>query len=601
MANSRFSRFWPAGVLAALVLATALSWLATAEAAPDKDASPPAVSAGPAIISSPAEGDTYGRGEVVELALTFDRPVEVTGEPGLRLTIGEARRWAKYDRSDQDDARLIFVYAINAADSDDDGIKVAKNQLKLRKGAIADDQGVAARLRHPVLPDQAGHKVDGSASGDEETNANPGPNTAPVFTPLPHPGGSPYGFRVTEKSTRGAVLTLWNDADDMSGTPVLPSADATANTLLTAQLAATDADGDSLTYSLSGEHAALFKTTAAGVLQVAAKRLALDPHTDFWLTATVSDGNGGSDEAMLHISVRPDLNVPDAPSSVTITPGDHQVTLSWGWSANTRITKYQIWRKDEPKWRVIAGSDSNTSQYTVTGLDNGTRYKFRIRAMIGNSPGPASRLVQATPTDKTPNQPPSFDDNVQAALLFENAKRGTVLYELDATDPDGDTLSFSLTGRDAAHFNIDADGVVTVAKKRLRLPGRSNYSFGAEVVDETGGRDNIALAGYVNPRDVPLFTHGQQAQVAADAAVGTVVHTMQRLDPYKRLRLSYRFLPSSPELDPQSRYFSIDADGVITVRQALGNLSGTSFRLFVDAMDADGNLLNHSEVLVAVE
>ena len=76
---------------------------------------------------------------------------------------------------------------------------------------------------------------------------------------------------------------------------------------------------------------------------------------------------------------------------------------------------------------------------------------------------------------------------------------------------------------------------------------------------------------------------------------------MERLDLDKRLRLTYRFLPSSDESDSQSAYFSVSARGNIIVKQALGDLSGTTFRLFVDALDSKGNVLSHSSVLVTVE
>ena len=222
-------------------------------------------------------------------------------------------------------------------------------------------------------------------------------------------------------------------------------------------------------------------------------------------TRTVSVGNGGSDKVDLRVNIRPDLNTPERPESVGCVPGDKQVTIEWGWTPNERITGYQIWRKDDPKWQAIEGSDWRTTEHTVTGLKLGTLYKFRIRAMIRENPGQASRMVQARPTEKKPNQAPRFDRDVPSPLVFEQAKRGTVVYDLNATDPDGGPISFSLTGPDADHFEIDDKGVITVASKKLGLPGRSNFSFGAEVVEDTGSRDTISLGGYVNPKNVPLF------------------------------------------------------------------------------------------------
>ena len=50
---------------------------------PAPDNGPPAISSGPVIASSPASGDIYGKGETIEVAITFSETVTVTG-PALR-------------------------------------------------------------------------------------------------------------------------------------------------------------------------------------------------------------------------------------------------------------------------------------------------------------------------------------------------------------------------------------------------------------------------------------------------------------------------------------------------------------------------------------
>ena len=43
---------------------------------------PPTITAGPIILSSPASGDTYGKGETIRISVTFSETVTVTGQPG---------------------------------------------------------------------------------------------------------------------------------------------------------------------------------------------------------------------------------------------------------------------------------------------------------------------------------------------------------------------------------------------------------------------------------------------------------------------------------------------------------------------------------------
>ncbi len=122
----------------------------------------PRVVAGPAIVS-PAHPvcNSYGPKETIDVSITFSEPVTVTGEPRLRLSVGERNRWANY--SSTDGATLTFAYTAKAVDHDDDGVSIDADALKLNGGAIVDVDGNAADLSAPALSDQDGHRVNGAA------------------------------------------------------------------------------------------------------------------------------------------------------------------------------------------------------------------------------------------------------------------------------------------------------------------------------------------------------------------------------------------------------------------------------------------------------
>ena len=127
---------------------------------------PSAVVASLAAVSGPVSGDTYRRGEMIGVAVTFGKPVAVTGTPQLALSVGTATRQAAYARG-TGTTQLVFEYTVVEADRDPDGIAVAANALTLNNGAIADADagGAAADLGHGALTAQSGHKVDGSLAG----------------------------------------------------------------------------------------------------------------------------------------------------------------------------------------------------------------------------------------------------------------------------------------------------------------------------------------------------------------------------------------------------------------------------------------------------
>ena len=80
------------------------------------------------VLSHPASGDTYRAGETFEIAMVFNRAVEMEGNIHLSMRVGSddpdiGWRAATYRRAQGSDS-LIFGYTIRAGDVDTDGITV---------------------------------------------------------------------------------------------------------------------------------------------------------------------------------------------------------------------------------------------------------------------------------------------------------------------------------------------------------------------------------------------------------------------------------------------------------------------------------------------
>ena len=107
--------------------------------------------------------------------------------------------------------------------------------------------------------------------------------------------------------------------------------------------------------------------------------------------ATYTDGHGANKRARATRDtngrgserVRPPR--PAAPSRVKAVPGDRSVALSWDNPGNADITGWEYRHKEAAAtawgaWTAIAGSSASTTRATVSGLVNGTRYAFQVRA-----------------------------------------------------------------------------------------------------------------------------------------------------------------------------------------------------------------------------
>jgi len=112
-------------------------------------------------------------------------------------------------------------------------------------------------------------------------------------------------------------------------------------------------------------------------------------------------GSGGSGEDALLRA----LFVPPAPTSLTATAGNAQVSLSWTAPtvlSVTPITDYvvQFSSNSGSTWTTFSDGTSTTASATVTGLTNGTAYVFRVAAVNGAGTGAYSSATSSvTPSD----------------------------------------------------------------------------------------------------------------------------------------------------------------------------------------------------------
>lgn len=130
------------------------------------------------IVSSPAEGSTYGIGEFIDVHVAFTAPVFVlqgdgcaAGLPVLQLAISESSPDAEIHAGSGTDT-LWFRYQVQPGDFDEDGISVSAGRDadtgSLTGGCIEDAVGDAASRVFRAVPAQSNHRVDGVAP-DAET------------------------------------------------------------------------------------------------------------------------------------------------------------------------------------------------------------------------------------------------------------------------------------------------------------------------------------------------------------------------------------------------------------------------------------------------
>ena len=110
--------------------------------------------------------------------------------------------------------------------------------------------------------------------------------------------------------------------------------------------------------------------------------------------------SAGASAASGSRTATPTTTEPEAPESLSFTPGDQQVTLRWRAPTNDGgepITHYEYEQDGSGTWISTGGT---ATSHTVTGLTNGQTYMFRVRAVnaLGNG---AVVTLEATPSPST--------------------------------------------------------------------------------------------------------------------------------------------------------------------------------------------------------
>ena len=117
------------------------------------------------FTSSPDSGDTYTRGERIDIKVEFDGSVEISNPHLLRLALRVGSVTEQVSRVSSTSTRsLQFFYTVKQSDLDADGISVPANPLSLNGAAITvpGDPDTAITLTHAGIADDATRKVDGS-------------------------------------------------------------------------------------------------------------------------------------------------------------------------------------------------------------------------------------------------------------------------------------------------------------------------------------------------------------------------------------------------------------------------------------------------------
>ena len=241
-------------------------------------------------------------------------------------------------------------------------------------------------------------------------------------------------------------------------------------------VSASDVEGDTLTYSISGTELAISSTGVITFISAPD----YETKSSYTATVTVSDGVNTASKA-LTVSV---TNVNDIAPVITSTAS------SYALNENSTAVIGTITASDAEGDSVVYSTSGTDASFFNIGSSSGvltlkvapdyetkSSYSFNVVASDGvNSGSKAITLSIANLNDNSP----SFTSSAAQSLIEGNTAVGTIA----ATDADGNSVTYTLSGTNASLASLTSGGVLTLNSK-ADYESKTSYSVIVTATDGT--------------------------------------------------------------------------------------------------------------------
>ncbi len=376
-----------------------------------------------------------------------------------------------------------------------------------------------------------------------------------------------------------------NESPTLDNESATVSEDATVGTSVVT-MSGSDEDGNTLTYSISdGNTSGVFEIDEDTGEVTVADNSSLDfENTDsYTLTIDVTDGVETT-SATLTIEVT-DVNespslVDDSASIVENSANGTSVATLTGSDPENGTLTYSITSGNSDGAFEI---DSSTGEVTVADgevLDFETTDSYSLTIQVTDGTNTDTATLTITVEDE--DEAPAISNDT--ASISESSVNGTSVATLSGSDPEGGTLSYSITdGNSDGAFDIDSStGEVTVADAgALDFETTDSYTLTIEATDGTNTGTATLTVTITDEDEAPALVD-ENASVAENSGNGTVVTTLSANDP-EGGTVAYNITGGNTD-----GVFAIDSStGKVTVADAskLNFEATSSYSLTVEATD----------------
>ena len=309
------------------------------------------------------------------------------------------------------------------------------------------------------------YSLSGEGSDDFEVDTN---GNISIKNPLDYESITEYSLTLsvsdgTNVSTQEILISIL----DINEAPVVSSAmnadsfaEDIASGFAIASIDATDPESSDITFSLSGDGSDLFSIDAEGNITLAGN-LDYETNTSFNITISASDGeNITTSEILISVS---DVNEAPALSAATSA-----ASFAEDISTGSQIATFSaIDPEAENLTYSLSGTGSELFSIDAAGnitlnsnFDYETASSYSLTLTVSDGVHQVSEVILITITDV--NEAPTTSIAMAASSFAEDVAVGTTIANASVTDPEGGSITYTLTGEGSDKFTVDSNGQISL-------------------------------------------------------------------------------------------------------------------------------------------
>jgi hypothetical protein len=305
-------------------------------------------------------------------------------------------------------------------------------------------------------------------------------NTAPAYATK-----SLYSITVnvsdgTDSASQALLISITNPSE---GAPVISGLATTIsvqeNLTSVVTVSASDPDGDSLTYSLTGTDASSLSISSSGVITFNSAP-DYETKTSYSVTVNVSDGTNTTSQPLTINITNTNDNAPvisGLPTSISVAENQVAVITVSASDVDGGSLTYSLSGTDAASLNI---SSSGVITFN-TAPDYETKTSYSVTVNVSDGAITSSQTLNINITNVNDNAP-IFTSLPSTLLVAENK---ILVYQVKAIDVEGGTINYSLSGTDATQFNLSSSGLISFKTAR-DYENLSNNRFNITVTISNG-------------------------------------------------------------------------------------------------------------------